>query len=297
MKTNQRLTKAYQNARIEHFDENSKFVFFSDCHRGIGNLSDDFTRNQIIYLHALNYYFKNDFVYIEAGDGDELWENSSFEKNKSAHMDAYKLIKKFHDQDKLIMLYGNHNISLKKQKYIDKYYSTYYDETNGKTYEFLKNLKPIEALLLKNKHSGQEILTLHGHQGDINNDQLWPISKFSSKYFWRYLHAIGGQNPSSPVKNVNKRHKIERAFKKWIAKNKMILICGHTHSFKYPKGNDLPYFNIGCCVYPTTITAIEIINSTIQLVRWRVLANDEGVLQVVKSSLGGPDPIEKFDMR
>lgn len=297
MRTSQRLSAAYNNARVEHFDEASKFVFLSDCHRGIGNLSDDFTRNQIIYLHALNHYYNNDYVYIEAGDGDELWENSSFEKNKRAHIEAYKLIKQFHDQNRFIMIYGNHNISLKKQEFIDKHYSSYYDETDGKTYELLKGLKPTEALLLKNSSTGQEILTVHGHQGDFANDQVWPISKFSSKYFWRYLHAIGGQNPSSPIKNVNKRHKIERAFKRWIAKNKMMLICGHTHSFKYPKNDDLPYFNTGCCVYPTTITAIELKNNTIQLVRWRVLANDEGILRVVRINLGGPDPIEKFDIR
>lgn len=30
-----RLTEAYNNAEIEYFDNNSKYIFFSDCHRGI----------------------------------------------------------------------------------------------------------------------------------------------------------------------------------------------------------------------------------------------------------------------
>lgn len=45
MRTFERLTKAYENARVEYFDENSKYVFFSDCHRGDGSLSDEFTKN------------------------------------------------------------------------------------------------------------------------------------------------------------------------------------------------------------------------------------------------------------
>jgi hypothetical protein len=74
MKTEQRLTRAYKKAKIEYFDNQSKYVFFSDVHRGDDSVSDEFARNQNIYLHALNYYYKEGYVYIEAGDGDELWE-------------------------------------------------------------------------------------------------------------------------------------------------------------------------------------------------------------------------------
>lgn len=51
---------------------------FSDCHRGDGSFADDFANNRNIYMHALNQYYKNDFQYIELGDGDELWENLFF---------------------------------------------------------------------------------------------------------------------------------------------------------------------------------------------------------------------------
>ncbi|NCC69236.1 MAG: serine/threonine protein phosphatase, partial [Clostridia bacterium] len=52
MQTEQRLTQAYNSAKVQYFDENSKYVFFSDVHRGVGNLSDDLTRTRIIYLYA-----------------------------------------------------------------------------------------------------------------------------------------------------------------------------------------------------------------------------------------------------
>lgn len=111
------------------------------------------------------------------------------------------------------------------------------------------------------------------------------------------LHGFGIRNPSSPVKNVTKRHKIEKNFNKWIRKNKVALICGHTHRFKYPKEYDLPYFNTGCCIYPTIITAIELTKGQIQLVRWKVKVDDEGRLNVEREIMRGPEPIEKFDMR
>ena len=52
-----RLTEAYNNAKIEYFDNNSKYIFFSDCHRGDGTPSDEFAKNQNIFLFALEFCF------------------------------------------------------------------------------------------------------------------------------------------------------------------------------------------------------------------------------------------------
>lgn len=297
MRTAHRLTEAYNNARVEYFNSSSKYIFFSDCHRGNGGNSDEFSKNNNIYLHALEYYYENGFTYVEAGDGDELWEHPHYRHIINAHFDAFFVLKKFHDSNRLIMLYGNHNMYLENQSYVEKNLFTYYNEFLDMTVDCLKGIKPCEALLLKNSDTGQEILTVHGHQGDFPNDQLWLFSMFSLKYFWRRMHAMGFTNPASPVTNLGKRHKIEKSFTKWIEKNKMMLICGHTHRFKYPKTNELPYFNTGGCITPMNITGIEITGGFIQLVRWRTLANADGVLQISKQVLRGPDPIEKFDMR
>ena len=134
-------------------------------------------------------------------------------------------------------------------------------------------------------------------QGDLPNDQLWYPTMLSLKYFWRFLHAFGVKSPTSPVKNMNKRHKIEKNYVKWIQKHEKMLICGHTHRFKYPKTKDLPYFNSGCCIYPTSITAIEITGGQIQLVRWKTRVNEDGLLQIKREVMRGPDPIGKFDIR
>jgi len=69
------LSQVMSTAKVIPFDETSKFIIMSDCHRGEGNWGDNFSSNQNLYFTALSYYNKRSFTYIELGDGDELWEN------------------------------------------------------------------------------------------------------------------------------------------------------------------------------------------------------------------------------
>lgn len=296
MQTIKRLTNAFENAEVIEFDKDSKYIFLSDCHRGDGSHSDEFTKNQNLYLHALNYYYQNGFTYVEVGDGDELWEQPKFKFIKKAHHDVFEAIKKFHYHHKLIMIYGNHNMYLKDPEYVEKYYYTYYNEYREQRFDFLKNLKPVEAIILKHKGTKQEIFVLHGHQGDFSNDHIWRLTMLSLKYFWRFMHSFGVKNPASPVKNSHKRHKIERNYNKWIELHKKMLICGHTHRFKFPRNGDLPYFNTGCCIYPTTITGIEIVEDKVQIIRWKIRPNREGILKAKREVIRGPKLISEFDI-
>ena len=295
MFTDKRLLEAYNGATIEYFDDKSKYVFFSDIHRGDDSVSDEFTRNQHVFLRALDYYYSNEYIYVEVGDGDELWEYPNFKHIRLAHSDIFAVLKKFFDAKRMILLYGNHNIYLKSQEYVSKNYYNFYDEYNQEKQELFRGLTPYEALVLKNKDTGQEILTVHGHQGDFINDQLWVVSMFLLRYFWRFMHVVGFQNPSSPARNHFKRHKVEIAYKKWIKKHKMMLICGHTHRPRFPKGEELPYFNTGSCINTRGISGIEILEGKIIMVEWRIRADMEGVLQIERLIIKGPEPIEKFD--
>lgn len=295
MRTDNRLTQAYKNAKIEYFDENAKYIFFSDIHRGDDSVSDEFTRNQNLFLHALNYYYKQGYSYVEVGDGDELWEYPTFKHIRLAHTDVFVVLKKFYDDHRLTILYGNHNIYLKSKRYVTNNYYTFYDEYNQERVELFKGLEPQEALLLKERNTNQEILVVHGHQGDFMNDQLWFISMLLMRYFWRFMHVVGFENPSSPARNLYKRHKVERAYKKWIQRHKKMLICGHTHRPKYPKNNELPYFNTGCCIRTRGITGIEILHGKILMVDWRIAVDDNGVMRIVRVVVRGPEPLDKFD--
>jgi len=295
MKTDSRLTQAYENAKIEYFDKNSKYIFFSDMHRGDDSVSDEFTRNQTVFLHALNYYYKEGYTYIEVGDGDELWEHPEFKHIRLAHTDIFIALKKFYDANRFIMLYGNHNIYLKSDAFVRNNYDQFYDEYKQERVEMFKGIQPQEAVLLKNKESGQEILVVHGHQGDFINDQFWRLSMLLLRYFWRFMHIVGFENPASPARSLYKRHKVERMYNKWIEKQKIMLICGHTHRPKFPKADDLPYFNTGCCIRTRGISGLEIMNGEILMVDWRIACDDDGTLRMLRTVVRGPEPIEKYD--
>lgn len=295
LNTEKRLTKAYKEAYVEYFDKSSKYIILGDVHRGDDSVSDEFARNQAVFLHVLNYYNNRDFIYIEAGDGDELWEHKSFKHIRLAHKDVFIGLKKFFDKGRLRMIYGNHNNHLKNKKYVENNYYQFYDEYNQKRVDLFRGIEPMEALVLKHRVTDQEILVLHGHQGDFINDQFWFISMLLLRYFWRFLHIVGFQNPASPARNLYKRHKVERNYNKWIKKHKIILICGHTHRAKFPKHNELPYFNTGCCINTRGIPGIEIIDDTIQMVDWRVKVNDEGIMCIDRVIVRGPEPIDKYD--
>ena len=297
MYTDKKLWDAYRNAKVEHFDAASKYIIFSDSHRGDDSASDEFTRNQTVLLQALNYYYRNGYKYVEAGDGDELWEYSDFKSIRLAHSDIFLAIKRYFDEDRLILLYGNHNIFLRSKNYVKKNYYCYYDEFSQDTHELLDGITPREALVLKYSPTGQEILVVHGHQGDTMNDQLWRLSMFLSRYLWRYAHVIGFQNPTSPARNLYKRTKIELKYKKWILENHKFIICGHTHRPKFSESSELPYFNSGCCIHTKGITGIEIADGSIMLVNWRVKAEEDGNLRVERSVTRGPVPIQDYQFK
>ena len=95
MSSQDRLSKAYNEAKRIGFDNTSKFILFSDIHRGDSSFADDFANNRNIYYHALQHYFKEGYTYIELGDGDELWENIFFKDIFEVNKNVYLLMQKF----------------------------------------------------------------------------------------------------------------------------------------------------------------------------------------------------------
>jgi len=294
MFTMKRLNQAYETAFRIPFDKNSKFIFFSDIHRGDNSLSDEFAHNQNIYSFALKYYLDNGYTYIEVGDGDELWEHSKFEVIRYAHQSVYQLLQDFFDDDRFIMLYGNHNIAFRKQHYIENMLFSFYDEYEEFYNELFPDIDVYESVILEDTDNDDEVFIVHGHQGDFINDQIWPIMKFLSRHFWRYFHIVGFRNPASPAKNINKRHKIEKNYTKWIQTYKKMLIVGHTHRPKFPKLNECPYFNTGCCIHPRYITGLEIENGEISMIEWRIEPDEIGSLTIQRKIIRGPKPLKDF---
>ena len=280
-----RLTRAYQQAHKISFDDTSKFILFSDCHRGDASFADDFANNRNIYQHALKHYFDNNFSYIELGDGDELWENLFFKDIFEANKSIFLLIKKFYDANRLKMIYGNHDMVYRKPLTVKRNYSEYFDIKEGKKLPLMPNLQYHEAILLEHSNTKQQIFLTHGHQADFFNYVGWKFNRFFVRILWKPLQIWGIKDPTSPAKNYTELLKVERKIKKWIADNgNLMTIVGHTHRPHFPKpnANELNYFNDGSCVHPRSISGIEICEGKISLIKWFIDTKDDGTLQVKK---------------
>ena len=290
-----RLDRAYQSAKIIPFDDSSKFILFSDCHRGDNSFADDFANNRNIYFHALNHYFREGFDYCELGDGDELWENLNFEYIFEAHKNVFQLLRKFHIQSRLHMVWGNHDMVYRDQSYVDKHLSSYFEPIDGEDKELFEGLAYHEALVLKHKETDQELFLTHGHQADWWNYNFWRIGRFLVRILWKPLQVVGIADPTSPAKNYKELIRIERRIKRWILKNNLrITVAGHTHRPRFPEPGQIPFFNDGSCVHPRSITGIEIENGHISLIKWHIETKIDGTLQIVRVLLEGPEKLVEY---
>ena len=295
MSSKKRLDYAYANAKVVPFDDSSKFIFFSDCHRGDNSFADDFASNRNIYYHALKHYFNEGFTYTELGDGDELWENLSFDAILNAHKNVYMLMKLFHEYGRLHMIWGNHDMVYRNPDYVKKHLSTYFDAKTGEDIDLFRDIEYNEGIVLKHNQTGQELFLTHGHQADWWNYRFWKWSRFMVRILWKPLNLMGIADPTSPAKNHKELIKVERRTKRWITENNnLITIIGHTHRPRFPEPNEVPLFNDGSCVHPRSITGIEIENSEISLIKWQIATSNDGTLKIVRIVLEGPRPLSTY---
>lgn len=295
MSTSKRLTEVFKSAQEVPFDDSSKFIFFSDCHRGDNSWADDFAHNQSLFFHALKHYYDNAFTYIELGDGDELWENKHFSDIRRAHSDVFWLMQQFYENDRFYMIFGNHDIEKKYPKKASKMLNTYFDERSDSEKPLFDGIQVHEGLILKYSGTGQKIFVVHGHQGDLFSDQLWRVGRFFVRHVWRHLQLVAINDPTSPAKNFKKRNKVEQKIMRWVHENNQPTIIGHTHRPRFPdKASDPLLFNDGSCVHPRCITGLEIEDGEISLIKWSIRPNAAGALAVVRDILEGPKNLQTF---
>lgn len=294
MNAHNKINNVYNSADEIPFSNQSKIVIISDCHRGDGSWSDNFSKNQNLYFNALTHYYKNNYTYIELGDGDELWENKQLSDIKQAHSDVFWLLSKFYNEGRLHLLYGNHDIVKRDSEYVENNLFTFYDEREKKLVPLFENIKISEGLILNYKETGNKILLIHGHQGDFQNDDTWRISRFLVRYLWRPLEMYGINNPTSPAKNYKKKDKVSERLKKWCKKEDKMMIAGHTHKPMFPDVGEPLYFNDGSCIHPRCITSIEISGGCIMLVKWYVKVRGDSALCVDREVLAGPVMLKDY---
>jgi len=149
--------------------------------------------------------------------------------------------------------------------------------------------------LLEHAETKQQLFLTHGHQADFMNYVVWKFHRFMVRVLWRPLQVIGIYDPTSPAKNFKGTIKIERRIKAWIKEvGKLITVIGHTHRPRFPKQDEVPFFNAGSCVHPRAITGLEIVNGEISLIKWQISTSDNGTLRILKVVLEGPCNITDF---
>ena len=267
-------------------DDNTKIVIMSDSHRGAGDNRDNFLKNREIFQTSLFYYYKRGFTYIELGDGDDMWEVENYKDIIETHLEVFQQLKKFHDSNRLIMIYGNHDIVKKYPQVLKENFDEYQGEP------LLKNLSVKEALILN--YQNHDLFLVHGHQVDFLNSSLWRLSRFLVRNVWHSLEEIGINDLTSSAKNYGVTKKTEKKLQKWSDKNQKILIAGHTHRPSFPEVGESLYFNDGSAIHPDGITCLEIENGQITLVKWELHVNEEEKIPIKRKVLAGKESIIKF---
>lgn len=257
----------------------SRFVIFSDHHKGARNGADDFLLAEANYLRALKYYNDARFHLILLGDAEELWENTLIQIKKHNRA-TFQAEGRFLRRHALTKIFGNHDLDW---------------EINPMAASELKkiyggDLVALEAVILAGEVNDKriEIFCTHGHQGDAQSDGNL-FSKFFVSNIWAPLQAYLRINPNTPAYSQTLKTEHNGMMYEWSSQQRdLFLITGHTHQpvfeslthFERIQRSEDPtgkvfqnikpsYFNTGCCCYDDgDITGIEISEGEIRLVKW-----------------------------
>lgn len=190
---------------------NRRYAIISDLHMGDGRKSDDFKANEQATMNALKHYQKHGYGLILLGDIEELWQFSADEIVKKYDKTIYKTIRTFGDS-LVYRVFGNHDIDWKTPDPIRK----------------AKTDQIYEAIKLKDVKGNEKILLIHGHQGTKDSDKYSAISRgFVRIYRDIEPYVKIDKTPAFPRSPILASYERERY--KWAKKNKLILICGHSH--------------------------------------------------------------------
>lgn len=204
--------------------KDSRYIIFSDQHRGAKNGADDFASAESNYLAALEYYFENKFLFISLGDSEELWENS-LSQVKKHNIITFEAEKKFINENKFFKVFGNHDLYWANDPLAWMQIKNIYG----------KKLKVFEAIVLEREQGKFEepnsltVFLTHGHQGDASSDGNW-FSKFFVSNIWAPLQAYLRINPNTPAYDQELKTQHNSIMYEWSHQQKnLVLITGHTH--------------------------------------------------------------------
>ena len=302
----ERMTTKKGNDSVIDVDmETSRFIIFSDHHKGARDLADDFRLAEKNYLKALDHYYENGYTLICLGDCEELWENEP-KTLIQPNCDVFESELRFLNADRYYRMFGNHDLEWN------------YDLPRNL---FLRpvlgpKLKVCEGLILNMKYNGKgySIFLTHGHQGDKRSDGN-AFSKWVVAAIWTPIQRFLEINIDTISESIELVDKHNIIMYQWSAtQQNMVFISGHTHKPVFAsmdhverlthqieeataEGNEKAiaslqaeldkrkaeyagkqflktmvtpsYFNTGCCCFfDGDITGIEIAEGEIRLIKW-----------------------------
>lgn len=286
--------------------DTTRFIIFSDQHKGRKNGADDFMHAEKNYLGALRYYNDQKFHLIALGDCEELWENTVIQVIKH-NQASFEREKRFLYRNAFTKIVGNHDLDWE----VDPLAPAYLKKIYGTTMVVLRGII-LETTI---GQKALRILCTHGHQGDLQSDGNW-FSKFFITKIWAPLQAYLKINPNTPAYDQELKSVHNRMMYEWAQNQKdLILITGHTHQpvfeslthferlqlkhrealyahnpqwaqaledqMKWRSTEETSatddfrdvkpvYFNTGCCCFADgDITGIEIADGYIRLIEWQ----------------------------
>lgn len=278
----------------------SRFIVFSDAHRGDGSGADDFAANSLLFKCALDYYLAAGFTLIELGDAEELWEIKRFDQIYITHTSIYQRLAVFHSGDpqqtRYIKIWGNHDL--------------YWQENEEALRKLFPGITVYEAALLDG-----HILLWHGHQADPSCIGMGArIRKFLIRRIWAALQRCGFRDPTRTADNPGRCDEVDETLHEWATSgfpdaaafngSKIDrIIAGHTHRPVYENlsltervwleahvgttgiqrklHSDPAYYNTGSCVHPRCITGFEITpgpdgKPAFTLIKWGYAGKHDG---------------------
>jgi len=218
VQTREQLDDLWQDKSVGVLEaKGQKYAIISDLHMGDGGDADDFYKNEPALLNALEYYRKNGYTLILLGDVEELWQ---FDLKTIVHRyekTVYAKIRAFGDH-RVHRIYGNHDFE----------WGGYEDPSKVGS---KKSKLAEEALRMKDVTGKEAILLVHGHQGSIDSDKFSWFSRFfvrSFKVVEPLVRLTGLLGHGAATKSAV-AHDYERTYYNWAKKNKVLVICGHSH--------------------------------------------------------------------
>jgi UDP-2,3-diacylglucosamine pyrophosphatase LpxH len=208
-----------------------RLIIFSDLHKGRrmhkGQVdeSDDFQPCELVYLAALDYYWREGFELFLLGDIEELWEDFP-QPVIQAYEEVLKREKRFAEASRparYARFVGNHDDMWYDAKQVQEHLGFY-----------LAGADVLEGLRLEVCDQGRrlgELFFVHGHQGSLDADRLAKVSQWLVRHFVRPIQRIVTNFPSStPSNNFKLRQKHEKAMYAYAkGQRALVLITGHTH--------------------------------------------------------------------